>query len=326
MKISDWKKQIHPELARRVEQVITTAAAAGHILKVVSGYRSHEEQNALYAQGRSRPGKRVTNAIGGQSWHNFGLAVDLAPVIGGEVCWDENRFDWSLIGKWARAAGLEWGGDWHSFKDRPHVQLTFNLSLAAAQRLYHADLRTLRNVWKYITNHAPTSETSAENVAEKIDELRTDTIDDLGKIRVLTKPAAPQVGNPTDKPALPCAPQPSKPDSASQPQDSGASAPAQPDSSIDDRSPLETLDAYIGKLQNTVDRAKQIQNAFAPLSRSSWAMTLLSKVLGVVLFVFALVQDNWKELLIAVLLIGIGAYIYSRAKDRAVAKQIANHQ
>ena len=229
--MSDWKKQIHPELARRVEQVMTTAAAAGHVLRVVSGYRSHEEQNALYAHGRTRPGSRVTNAVGGQSWHNFGLAVDLAPVIGGEVCWDEKKFDWSLIGKWARAAGLEWGGDWHSFKDRPHVQLTLNLSLAAAQRLYHADLRTLRGVWKYITNHAPTSETSAENVAEKIDDLRTDTIDDLGKIQVLTKPAAPQVGNPTDKPAVTSAPQTSKSDSASQPQGSNAAAEAQPDSS-----------------------------------------------------------------------------------------------
>lgn len=127
------------------------AGQEGIDLRVVSAYRGHAEQDRLFAKGRSAPGQRVTNARGGQSWHNFGLAADLAPFIKGRISWDEKEFDWQSIGRWAKAADLEWGGNWKSFKDRPHVQLTLGLSISDAQRLYNQHLRTLKGVWEYIT-------------------------------------------------------------------------------------------------------------------------------------------------------------------------------
>ncbi len=131
-----WKEELHPELVRRIDIIIALAKKEKYDLRVTSGFRSVDEQNKLYAKGRTAPGKRVTNARGGQSFHNFGLACDLAPIINGKIYWEEELFDWSLIGKWARAANLEWGGNWTSFVDRPHVQLVAGLTTKKAMTLY----------------------------------------------------------------------------------------------------------------------------------------------------------------------------------------------
>ncbi|MHB9124606.1 MAG: M15 family metallopeptidase [Armatimonadota bacterium] len=102
---------------------------AEHGIKVIFtwGHRSIEEQNRLYQIGRTKPGKVVTNAKGGYSWHNYGLAADYAFVISGKVTWDG---PWDTFGRVARQCGLEWGGAWTGFKDRPHVQLTQGRTLA----------------------------------------------------------------------------------------------------------------------------------------------------------------------------------------------------
>lgn len=69
----------------------------------------------------------MTNARGGYSWHNFGLAADYAFIINGKVTWNG---PWDAFGKIARECGLEWGGGWTKFKDRPHVQMTRGKTLA----------------------------------------------------------------------------------------------------------------------------------------------------------------------------------------------------
>jgi peptidoglycan L-alanyl-D-glutamate endopeptidase CwlK len=107
---------VHPALAAKVRKLLELAAAEGHQLVVVQGLRTFAEQDALY---RQRP--RVTNARAGQSMHNYGLACDLAFVVDGKVSWDDKLYP--AIGRWASAAGLEWGGTWRTFKDLPHVQL-----------------------------------------------------------------------------------------------------------------------------------------------------------------------------------------------------------
>ena len=112
--MSNWKSELHPELVKRIEQIMQVAKSEGYDIRVVSGYRSHAEQDKLYAQGRTTKGKRVTNARAGQSWHNFALAADLAPFIDGAIYWEDKKFNWSLIGKWAHEVGLEWGGNWKS--------------------------------------------------------------------------------------------------------------------------------------------------------------------------------------------------------------------
>jgi peptidoglycan L-alanyl-D-glutamate endopeptidase CwlK len=65
-----------PQVQPYARALIGKAAAAGITIKVISGLRTHEEQNDLYAQGRTKRGPIVTNARGGYSNHNFGIAFD----------------------------------------------------------------------------------------------------------------------------------------------------------------------------------------------------------------------------------------------------------
>ena len=115
------------------------ALAAGCLLEGIdiiftSTHRDDESQNALYAQGRTKPGKIVTNAAGGTSYHNYRVAFDVVPVVNGKAIWDDGKL-WARIGAVGKLAGLEWGGEW-KFKDKPHFQNTGGLSIAAlkAQR------------------------------------------------------------------------------------------------------------------------------------------------------------------------------------------------
>ena len=99
---------------------------------ITDGFRSIAEQNALFAQGRSKPGKIVTNAKGGESFHNFGLAIDVAfknkkNEIKYEVGW------LSLMAGKVKSLGIEWGGNWASFPDNPHFQFTGGLTLKQVQ-------------------------------------------------------------------------------------------------------------------------------------------------------------------------------------------------
>jgi peptidoglycan L-alanyl-D-glutamate endopeptidase CwlK len=94
---------------------------------VTSTYRSTAEQNALYAQGRTKPGKKVTNAKGGQSFHNHRLAYDVVPLRNGKPVWGTTGEDgklWQRVGELGEAAGLEWAGRWTKFREFPHFQYT----------------------------------------------------------------------------------------------------------------------------------------------------------------------------------------------------------
>jgi len=97
-------------------------------LKVASALRTKEEQDKLFAQGRDKDGKvigeTVTNAKGGESYHNFGLAIDVYMVN------DDGTIDLKGIlppevVAIAKQEGFEWGGDWRKFKDYPHFEMTF---------------------------------------------------------------------------------------------------------------------------------------------------------------------------------------------------------
>ena len=112
------------EFERRLE-------AAGIRVKLTCGFRSIEEQNRLYVRGRTAPGRVVTNARGGSSWHNYGLAADYAFVVGGQFTWSG---PWRVFGRIARECGLEWGGDWSKFPDRPHIQWRKGRTLTEMRR------------------------------------------------------------------------------------------------------------------------------------------------------------------------------------------------
>lgn len=144
---------LHSVVKQAVELLIERSYDRGVPIVITQGLRSIEEQNALYAQGRTqaqlnsvglshvspRPGAIVTKAIGGTSYHNFGLAIDFALLMpdGKNVSWDMRRdgdfdktFDWLEVVEEAKKIGFAWGGDWKSFKDYPHFEMNFGLSLA----------------------------------------------------------------------------------------------------------------------------------------------------------------------------------------------------
>ena len=129
---------LHPKLVGEVTTLINQANSqlTKHSqVRIVQGLRTFAEQNALYAQGRTAPGKKVTQAKGGQSLHNYGLAIDFCLIIDGkEVSWDLKKdwdgdkiSDWMEVVSVFRKAGWEWGGTW-KFQDNPHFQKTMNNS------------------------------------------------------------------------------------------------------------------------------------------------------------------------------------------------------
>lgn len=142
--------KVHPELAKRVAKTLDALAAAGLDVRVVQGLRSYEEQDTLYQQGRTRKGPKVTNARGGYSNHNFGLAVDLCPFSDGEPDWNNAR-GFGLIGAAGKSQGLEWGGDWVSFPDRPHLQLKTGLDIARCRGIF--SVSGLAGVWAAADKH-----------------------------------------------------------------------------------------------------------------------------------------------------------------------------
>lgn len=123
-----------PQVRTRVEAFLKAADEAGIDLLVTSTYRDNASQDALYAQGRTKPGRIVTNAKAGQSFHNYRCAVDVVPVRNGKPVWDSKDPVWQTVGRLGKAAGLEWAGDWKRFKEFPHFQYTGGLTLAQLQQ------------------------------------------------------------------------------------------------------------------------------------------------------------------------------------------------
>lgn len=117
------------ELARKfMEKAIEAMSPHGVDVRIISGTRTYEEQDALYSQGRTKPGPRVTNARGGYSNHNFGVAFDVGLFSGKDYLEDSPLYE--ELGPVGELVGLEWGGRWKSIKDYPHYQMKTGLTMA----------------------------------------------------------------------------------------------------------------------------------------------------------------------------------------------------
>ena len=131
---------LNPKVQPLARKLIETAIAQGIHVKVISGHRTYEEQNDLYAQGRTKPGQIVTKAKGGQSNHNFATAFDVGifSADGKKYIEESNAYD--EVGKIGEALGLEWGGSW-KFYDAPHFQYNEGRSMAQLREAYekHGD-------------------------------------------------------------------------------------------------------------------------------------------------------------------------------------------
>lgn len=109
---------------------IHACRAAGIDARIISGTRTYAEQNALYAQGRTAPGPRVTNSAAGYSNHNFGIAFDIGIFVGGKYV--EEGAAYRQAAPLGIKLGLSWGGNWKSFQDEPHYEYN-PLGLTTAQ-------------------------------------------------------------------------------------------------------------------------------------------------------------------------------------------------
>lgn len=134
---------LHLKAQAAARRLLLLARSAGFRARLLSGTRSYAEQDRLHAQGRyGNTGPRVTNARGGQSNHNFGIAWDIGlfDKAGGYLDGDTDAeiTEYHRLGKAARPLGLEWGGDWQSIPDVPHYQLPTGRSVAETRRLFEA--------------------------------------------------------------------------------------------------------------------------------------------------------------------------------------------
>lgn len=114
---------LEPDFKAKVQIFLEKLKEANIPVAVVCGRRTIAEQNALFAKGRTTPGPVVTNAKGGSSPHNFGLAVDLCPVNSAGHCnWTASDAVWHEMGKIGKECGFVWGGEFKSIKDLPHYE------------------------------------------------------------------------------------------------------------------------------------------------------------------------------------------------------------
>jgi peptidoglycan L-alanyl-D-glutamate endopeptidase CwlK len=125
--------------------LVLKAAEAGIRIKVISGTRTYAEQDALYAKGRNASGvvvRRndvVTNAKGGYSNHNFGIAFDVGVFEGSRYLADSPKY--KAVGVLGEQLGLEWGGNWTSIVDQPHFQCRPEWAAQMTERQMLAELR-----------------------------------------------------------------------------------------------------------------------------------------------------------------------------------------
>ena len=123
-------KLAHPNIRQELEQYYVECnnlLPKGVRLRFSHVYRSIKEQDALFNQ---RP--KVTNARGGQSIHNYGLAFDVVILLDKDnngtfesVSWDINSKHFKTVVAYFKSKGYEWGGEWKSFPDYPHFQKDF---------------------------------------------------------------------------------------------------------------------------------------------------------------------------------------------------------
>lgn len=125
-------EDLHISIQDKARKLLRLCKFNGWEAFITAGYRDSKEQTELYAQGRTKPGKRVTNAKPGESLHQYGLAFDIAfRNKEGMTSWVSPLF--LKAGMEAKWCGLEWGGNWLNFKDFPHFQYTGGLTLKQIQ-------------------------------------------------------------------------------------------------------------------------------------------------------------------------------------------------
>ena len=144
---------LYPPFKLLIDLALEDAHAKGLMGYVFEGWRAIERQSFLYAQGRTTPGAKVTWARPGESWHQYGLAVDIVfdrePLTAGmQWTWeggyaDKNGDNYAKIALILKAYGLEWLGDKNI--ERAHFQKTWGLTIQEAKQI--ADSKGVLGLW-----------------------------------------------------------------------------------------------------------------------------------------------------------------------------------
>lgn len=121
-------EDLDPKVQVMCNEFVKKCADAGIDVLITSTYRDLASQAEIYAQGRTKPGKKVTNAPAGKSFHNWRIAFDFVPVVHGKAMWNDTA-TFEKCGVIAESCGLEWAGRWKTFKELAHCQYTGGLTL-----------------------------------------------------------------------------------------------------------------------------------------------------------------------------------------------------
>lgn len=132
---------LHPKIRAIALNAYNEAVAAtpkGAHPVITQGLRSFAESEKLYQQGRTTPGPIVSKAKAGQSWHNYGLALDFVLLVNGKQTWQVNT-DWLTVVNIFKKHGFTWGGNFAgNFKDYPHLEIKLGYTLTQLTALYNA--------------------------------------------------------------------------------------------------------------------------------------------------------------------------------------------
>lgn len=120
---------LNPIVKVKAEAFLAACEKADLDILIYCTYRSGAEQEVLYEQGRTAPGKIVTNARAGQSWHNWRCAFDFVPLVAGKPAWSDKAL-YLKAGVIAESVGLEWAGRWTGkLRESAHCQYSGGLSI-----------------------------------------------------------------------------------------------------------------------------------------------------------------------------------------------------
>lgn len=174
---------LHPTLQEKIAELIKVCEKNNLKIRVTQGLRTAAEQDALYARGRTKPGNKVTNAKGGYSMHNWGVAFDFCRNDGSGAYNDSDGF-FTKVGKLGVSIGLEWGGNWKSPVDKPHFQLPDWGSTTATLRQQYGTFEKFKATWKSVDPDEKYGKRMAEAKFKAIKDSYLRSTPEISKNRV----------------------------------------------------------------------------------------------------------------------------------------------
>lgn len=184
-------KQLHPDLQIIISKFVEECRKNGLIVGIADCYRNEQEQNALYAQGRTKPGKIVTNARYGDSFHNWFLAFDIFRNDGKGAYNDSDGW-FTRVGQIGKSLGLSWGGDWKGLVDKPHFEYLKYGNVKELKRKYGTPEK-FKASWKPIVIREDYMKVSRV-IEYKKKQVTLEVINDNGKNYVSIKELANLLG------------------------------------------------------------------------------------------------------------------------------------